>query len=76
MKAAAGGGRISIAEVTMTPELLAALARAAGLGKALALFPEDVAAAAEQAQATAAAFTHPEAPAAEPWPPMRAPAQP
>jgi hypothetical protein len=61
-------------EVTVTPELLAALARAAFLDKALARFPEDVEAAAEQALATATAFTHPTAPEAEPWPPMRVPA--
>ncbi|MGC8477736.1 MAG: hypothetical protein ACP5NP_15410 [Acetobacteraceae bacterium] len=58
----------------MTNDVLAALARAAGLEKALAQFPDDVAAAAEQALATASAFTHPVSPAAEPWPPMRVPA--
>ena len=55
----------------MTPDLIAALARAAGLDTALAEFPEDVAAAAEQALATAGAIHVPTDPAAEPWPPMR-----
>ncbi|MDE2582869.1 MAG: hypothetical protein KGL52_14640 [Rhodospirillales bacterium] len=55
----------------MTPDLIAALAKAAGLDKALAEFPEDVAAAAEQALNTAGAIRYPEDPAAEPWPPMR-----
>ncbi len=55
----------------MTPDLIAVLARAAGLDKALAEFPEDVAAAADQALATAGAIRIPTDPAAEPWPPMR-----
>lgn len=55
----------------MTPDLIAALAKAAGLDKALAEFPEDVAAAAAQALATAGAIRTPTDPAAEPWPPMR-----
>ena len=49
-----------------------ALARAAGLDKALAEFPEDVTAAAEQALNNAGAVKFPTDPAAEPWPPMRA----
>ena len=53
------------------PQLIAALARAAGLETALAAFPEDVTAAAEQALATAGAIRVPTDPAAEPWPPMR-----
>ena len=48
------------------------LAEAAGLGKAFAEFPEDVAAALAQARNTAGAIRQPEDPAAEPWPPMRA----
>ncbi|MDE2006878.1 MAG: hypothetical protein KGI51_09955 [Rhodospirillales bacterium] len=55
----------------MTQDLIAALAKAAGLDKALAEFPEDVAAAAAQAEATAGAIAVPTDPAAEPWPPMR-----
>jgi len=55
----------------MTPDLIAALARAAGLDTALAAFSADIAAAAEQARATAAAIHTPTDPAAEPWPPMR-----
>ena len=57
----------------MTPDLLTALAKAAGLDKALAAFPDDVAAAAAQALATAGAIAVPRDPAAEPWPPMRPP---
>ncbi|HEY5301954.1 MAG TPA: hypothetical protein VIJ55_14860 [Acetobacteraceae bacterium] len=55
----------------MDKDLIAALAEAAGLDKALAEFPEDVAAAAAQALRTAAAIKAPSDPAAEPWPPMR-----
>ena len=55
----------------MDRTLLAALAQAAGLDKALAEFPEDVAAAAAQARGTAGAIHAPTDPAAEPWPPMR-----
>ena len=49
------------------------LARRAGLDKALAQFPEDVAAAAEQASRAVARIKAPTDPRAEPWPPMRAP---
>lgn len=48
------------------------LARRAGLDKALAQFPDDVAAAAEQAAGAAARVKGPADPRAEPWPPMRA----
>jgi len=51
--------------------VIAALARAAGLDKALAAFPDDVAAAAEQALKNAGVVQVPTHPAAEPWPPMR-----
>jgi len=51
--------------------VIAALARAAGLDKALAAFPDDVKAAAEQALNNAGVITVPTNPAAEPWPPMR-----
>ena len=47
------------------------LARRAGLDKALAEFPEDVAAAAEQASGAIARMKVPTDPRAEPWPPMR-----
>ncbi len=47
------------------------LARRAGLDKALAEFPEDVAAAAEQAGSAVARMKAPTDPRAEPWPPMR-----
>ena len=53
-------------------QLIALLARAAGLEKALAEFPEDVAAAAEQGLGNAGIIEYPTDPAAEPWPPMRA----
>ena len=48
------------------------LARCAGLEKALAEFPEDVAAAAEQASRSVERLKAPTDPRAEPWPPMRA----
>ena len=51
---------------------VAALAKAAGLAKALAEFPDDVEAAAAQAMGHAEAVTYPTNPAAEPWPPMQA----
>jgi hypothetical protein len=56
----------------MDEQLVAALARAAGLQKALAEFPQDVAAAAAQALNNAGAIAVPDDPADEPWPPMRA----
>jgi len=56
----------------MDRQLVAMLARAAGLEKALAEYPDDVAAAAAQAMNNAGAVLVPDDPAAEPWPPMRA----
>jgi len=47
------------------------LARRAGLDKALAEFPDDVAAAATQAGMAAARIQAPADPRAEPWPPMK-----
>ena len=55
----------------MERERMLALARLAGLDKALADFPADVAAAAAQAEGQGAAMSAPENPQAEPWPPMR-----
>lgn len=52
--------------------IVTALAKAAGLDKALAEFPEDVQAAAEQAMRNAGSVRVPVDPAQEPWPPMRA----
>ncbi len=52
--------------------IIVALAQAAGLQKALADFPDDVEAAAEQALNNAHGVKVPTDPAAEPWPPMRA----
>jgi hypothetical protein len=57
-------------------QLVAALARLAGLEGTLADFPEDVAAAATIAANARRGFTPPADPAAEPWPPMRAPEPP
>jgi hypothetical protein len=48
------------------------LARRAGLDKALREFPEDVAAAANQASGSIARMKAPTDPRAEPWPPMQA----
>jgi hypothetical protein len=56
----------------MDKDLIATLARAVGLDKALAAFPEDVALAVEQAFGNHGAIDYPADPAAEPWPPMRA----
>jgi hypothetical protein len=52
--------------------IVAALAKAAGLQRALAAFPEDIEAAAAQALGHAEAVGYPTDPAFEPWPPMRA----
>ncbi len=57
----------------MDKDLIASLARVAGLDKALAEYPDDVAIAAHQALANAGAIAVPADPAAEPWPPMRVP---
>jgi hypothetical protein len=51
---------------------IAALAKAAGLDKALAEFPADIEAAAAQALGHAGAVKYPTDPVAEPWPPMHA----
>ncbi len=56
----------------MDRDLIFALARAAGLDKAVAEFPEDVIAAAQQALGNAGAIAAPTDPAHEPWPAMRA----
>jgi hypothetical protein len=56
----------------MDKELIAKLAHAAGLNKAFADFPDDVAMAAEQALGNQGGIAYPTDPAAEPWPPMRA----
>ena len=55
----------------MDKAVIELLARRAGLDKALAECPEDVAAAAEQASAAIARMKAPTDPRAEPWPPMR-----
>jgi hypothetical protein len=58
-------------ENDMDKDLIAKLAHAAGLDKALAEFPDDVAAAAAQAEGALARMKAPTEPRAEPWPPMR-----
>jgi hypothetical protein len=55
----------------MDKDLIEKLALAAGLGKALAEFPDDVALAAEQALGNKGDIEVPTDPTAEPWPPMR-----
>ena len=55
----------------MDRSTLELLARRAGLDKALAEHPDDVAAAAEQAGGAVARMKAPTDPRAEPWPPMR-----
>ena len=55
----------------MDKTIVELLARRAGLDKALAQFPEDVAAAAKQASDVVAKMKAPSDPHAEPWPPMR-----
>ena len=57
--------------MTMEKTTVELLARRAGLDKALAQFPEDVAAAAKQASDAVAKMKVPIDPRAEPWPPMR-----
>jgi hypothetical protein len=55
----------------MDKPILELLVRRAGLDRALAEFPDDVAAAAEQASGAVARIKAPSDPRAEPWPPMR-----
>ena len=56
----------------MDKAIMELLARRAGLDKALAEFPEDIAAAAELASGSVSRMKAPSDPRAEPWPPMRA----
>ena len=56
----------------MDKDIVAALAHRAGLDKALAEFPDDVAAAAAQAANVVARIKAPADPRVEPWPAMRA----
>ena len=56
----------------MSDDLMVALARAAGLDKALEQFPDDVRAAFNQARRTGGGVPSPDDPTAEPWPPMQA----
>jgi len=55
----------------MDQNMIEALARQAGLHRALAEFPECVAAAATQAVGRSNEVNTPTAPTVEPWPPMR-----
>jgi hypothetical protein len=56
----------------MDTVLMEALARLAGLDKMLAGYPDDLAAAFASATGHREVIKAPEAPDAEPWPPMRA----
>ena len=56
----------------MDKAMIELLARRAGLDKAMTEFPEDVAAAAEQASGSVGRMKAPTDPRAEPWPPMKA----
>ncbi len=56
----------------MDKALLEALVRRAGLQKAQAEFPDDVAAAAAQAENISEKLNAPADPRTEPWPPMKA----
>jgi hypothetical protein len=56
----------------MDKAMIELLARRAGLDKAMTEFPEDVAAAAEQASDSVGRMKAPTDPRAEPWPPMKA----
>ena len=58
-------------DMIMDKTIVELLARRAGLDKALAQFPEDVAAAAKQASDAVAKMKAPRDPRDEPWPPMR-----
>ena len=60
----------------MTDLELDLIARRVGLGKALAEFRADVAAAAAEAERLQGLLKGGHAPADEPWPPMKAPAPP
>jgi hypothetical protein len=55
----------------MDKAIVELLARRAGLDKAIEEFPEDVTAAAEQAEGAVKAMQAPTDPRAEPWPPMQ-----
>jgi hypothetical protein len=50
---------------------IAELARSAGLGRALAAFPDEIRVAAIQARTYARTIQVPDDPASEPWPPMQ-----
>lgn len=56
----------------MDKNTIEVLAHRAGLAKALAEFPDDVAISARQAADVAQRIKRPADPAAEPWPPMKA----
>ena len=58
-------------KATMAKAMAEMLARRAGLDKALAEFPDDVAAAADSANSVTARIKVPADPRAEPWPAMK-----
>ena len=68
----ASNGAVSRRMQAMDKELMEALARRAGLDKALAEFADDVAAAAKLAASVAGRIKAPADPRAEPWPAMKA----
>ena len=57
----------------MTEQEIEAIARAAGLDKALSEFRDDLNIAAKQADDLRGAIAKPLVPSDEPWPPMRTP---
>jgi hypothetical protein len=61
----------SVQGMRMDKKLIEALASQAGLDRALAEFPDCVAAAAAQALGRSSEVDAPTAPTVEPWPPMR-----
>jgi len=63
---------MSEANAKPSREELLALARRAGLDIAVEKFPDDVIVAAESAAKARSAYSLPDDPVAEPWPPMRA----
>ncbi|MDI1283698.1 MAG: hypothetical protein PSV46_04820 [Reyranella sp.] len=64
--------KTTIDNQTVDNKIVEVLARRAGLDKALAQFPDDVAAAVAQAAGAVQKIKVPADPRAEPWPPMRA----
>lgn len=66
-----GAGDRAMDKPVMDKTMMEMLARRAGLDKALAQFPDDVAVAVAQAAGVVQKIKVPADPRAEPWPPMR-----